>query len=350
MRTAQTGALMALALITSFLSAEITGAQQSFDVPSNRQHGGSNALPSTDPNQYRNLADVKLECSPHLGEPPILGLRRCNDLKTDVVGVVKERLQKEVDLRYQGKRVLDWKTGQTENVPVPVCNLFAGEDSKNNRGQSCGEFCRLSVDTGITGGSVSMNSRAPYCARERAWFHGFQLQSRKYFIAQVAREFKETGKIRLSKMDGEPVCHPMAADVLFSQKNHLNKNIDVFSAKYGREKGLSIKCDSDHASTSNSACTLQAIEKRLVNLWARVIRCEGLTRAKIDFGSRASNPEALQSRAQSYIEPICRDTYNADCTLCRDSTRTSRLNRCYSNELGRYLKNEFRVYENGGEL
>lgn len=298
-------------------------------------------LPALDAGEYKNLLEAKLEC-PKVKDQPVIGVRPCSAFKADVVDMVKARLEQELALRYQGKEMKDWKTGEMASVPGTVCNLLRGESAQNSKGQSCGQFCHLRVTAGF---DVEVDARAPQCERERSWYYGFQAQAKKFFILQTLKEFKSSGSFKLSKLDGEVACHPLVADVMNSQKIDLNQTLDTFVAKYGAEKGLALACDNKISAVTHTPCRMQMIEKRLVSLWAKAIRCEGLVRSKNDFKSRASNPEQLQERAQQKIEPACRDKYNADCKACLNSTRTARLNKCYQNELPSHLTNEFKAYE-----
>lgn len=301
-------------------------------------------LPPLDPNEYKNLAEAKLEC-PKVGEKPLTGVRPCAPFKADVLAMVKARLDQEIKLRYDGKEVLDWKTGETVNAPGPVCNLINGEDAQNHNGRRCGQFCHLRVKAGLSGIGVEVDATAPYCERERSWYYGFQTQAKKFFILQTLKEFKDSGRFKLSKLDGEVGCHALVADVMNSQKIDLNQTLDTFISKYGAEKAVASACDNKVSDVTHTACRMQMIEKRLVSLWSKAIRCEGLIRYKNDFKNRAANPEELQEKARMKIEPSCRGQYNADCVACTNSTRSTRLNKCYENELPAHLKNEFKVYE-----
>lgn len=307
-------------------------------------------LPPLDPASYQNLTEAVLEC-PNVDGAPIAGVRGCRDhqgqpgFKTTVLSQVYERLNQEIKLRYEGKEMVDWQSGETKNVPVPVCNVTAGEITQNKMGQSCGKPCQFTV-SGTINISVNVERNPPSCDRERAYYYGARTQLMKYFVLQAATEFKRENRVRLSKLGGNTACHAMAADLMDIQSNKLNANLDLIVNKFGRGPASQLTCDRDTSNVSMQApCNMEMIQARVASLWGRVIRCEGLVRAQNEVGEILASAEAMQDRATARLEPKCRGQYNADCVACTNGTRTNRLNQCYENETPGYFQEEFKKYD-----
>lgn len=313
---------------------------------------------SADPKNYENLTQAVLDC-PSVQGSPLVGVIGCEDFggrpgfRRKVVELALARAKKTEELRYDGKEMLDWASAETKNAYAPVCNVSAGEIETNRRGQSCGKLCYFDVH-GVV--DVSTRTRSPYCEREKAWYAGADVQISKFYALQVLQEFKNHGRITLSKLydyengqalqPGHLACHPMAADLMSVQRDELNGTLDAIIKKYGKEHAATLRCNRDKSTVSMMApCNLEMIQTRLATFWTRVISCEAFVRAHNEKGKMLSTPEALQDRAQAALEPKCRGKYNADCKACWNSTRERKLNSCYKNEMPPFMIHEFRKYE-----
>jgi len=320
-------------------------------------------MPTKSELDYRTLTEAKLSCR-NKGSQSFLGSKKCGNvgselgLKGEIQKRFKDSMKAYAKNYYKGVIYTDLSApdGAPRNIEVPVCNLSVGEGegaaNQNYKGDSCLDLARLTVDTSYTSASAKvtanlLNGRV----KEFAWWRGLYLQVYFNSAGKVMREFEEQGKVTLTRLpDGSVPTGPIARDALRLQIGRDRVIREIASIKGSDQEELGYarvaetKCEARDDKITSHACRLSMVNEHEVAQWTYLMMAEANIRTQVEVDRQFENMETLLEGFQLRLEPICKNQYDADCTLCRDSTRTRRTNRCYQEQMPNMMKQELARY------
>lgn len=276
--------------------------------------------------EYEKLTEIKMKC--RAGGPELMGTKNCKELKKQIKALAKSRVQTMSQDYYYGRSVTDWVTGEAKEVQRPVCNITAGEKSKNLFGEDCGPMCKVKIRTGLGSGDGELTGP---CVKEAAHSRGAYVQILNFFAEKVFEELKK-GTIQLADYDGRRPSAPMAADTIRMQEG-FETVMNEFVITAGLEKVASLKCvDSVDRATAIAPCRMQAGQNYIASQWAMFLAHEISVRTTKEFYEQW--PKILGSVA-GCIASKCSDSVS--CSTCSDSERSRKATRCYQNHFDRCL-------------
>ncbi len=304
-----------------------------------------------------SLTSIRLECETR--EPATLERLSCNGpvgrgLVASIEDAVKRQLAVENRNTYHGIRT-DYTGGLSAVSGTPVCNISKGEETRNYRNQTCGDYCNMEIDIGLLGADIRFNDRNDGCSWEYSQIRGAWVQILNYYKDVKLAEVRGR-TVSLIDIEGERPCKQVAADYVTAQnalqRFYRTAESNLTNQGFTAQQIATMQCNRASQDSDHALCHIQQANRHLVSLAAKVVGCEIRWAATKTYNQYFSDPTQVISAAQQEIQPRCAgcedcidDSGRAD-ESCNNSKRSQCARRCYISQIHQFFKNRLRSYAN----